>query len=44
MLSLLRLSIVSCVVSYLALGPVLNTKLVLGLGLDSLIILLIVEY
>ena len=43
-LSLLKLSIVSYIVSYLALGLVLGTKLVLDLGLGSLSILFIVEY
>ena len=43
-LSLFELSIVSYVVSYLALGSVLGTELVLDLGLDSLSILFIVRY
>jgi len=43
-LSGLRLFLVSYTVSYLVLGLVLNTKLVLDLGLGSLSILFIVEY
>ena len=43
-LSLFRLSIVSYIVFYLGLGLVLNTKLVLNLGLGSLSILFIVGY
>jgi len=43
-LSLLRLSIVSYMASYLALGSVLGVKSVLGLGLGSLSMLFIVEY
>jgi len=43
-LSLFRLSIVSYIASYLALGLVLGTKLVLNLGLGSLKILFIVKY
>ena len=43
-LSLFRLSIVSYVVSYLGLGLVLGTELVLDLGLGSLSILFIVRY
>jgi len=43
-LSELRLSLVSYIVSYLALGSVLGTELVLDLGLGSLSILFIVEY
>jgi len=43
-LSSLRLSIVSYIASCLALGLVLNTELVLNLGLGSLSILFIVEY
>ena len=43
-LSKLRLSLVSYIVSYLGLGLVLVTKLVLDLGLGSLSILFIVEY
>ena len=43
-LSLFGLSIVSCVVSYLGLGLVLGTELVLDLGLGSLSILFIVRY
>ena len=38
------LSIVSYIVSYLILGLVLNTELVLDLGLGSLSILFIIEY
>jgi len=44
MLSELRLSLVSYIVSYLGLGLVLGTELVLDLGLGSLSILFIVEY
>ena len=44
MLSLFKLSIVSYIVSYLALGLVLDIELVLDLGLDSLSILFIVGY
>jgi len=43
-LSSLRLSIVSYIASYLALGLVLGAKLVLGLSLGSLSMLFIVEY
>jgi len=43
-LSKLKLSLVSYVVSYLVLGLVLSTELVLDLGLGSLSILFIVEY
>ena len=43
-LSELRLSLVSYIVSYLGLGLVLGTELVLDLGLGSLSILFIVEY
>jgi len=43
-LSEFRLSLVSYIVSYLGLGLVLGTKLVLDLGLGSLSILFIVEY
>ena len=43
-LSLLGLSIVSYIVSYLGLGLVLDTELVLDLGLGSLSILFIVGY
>ena len=43
-LSLFGSSIVSCVVSYLGLGLVLGTELVLDLGLGSLSILFIVRY
>jgi hypothetical protein len=43
-LSLFRLSIVSYIVSYLGLGLVLDTELVLDLGLGSLSILFIVRY
>ena len=43
-LSLFRLSIVSYIVSYLGLGLVLGTELVLDLGLGSLSILFIVRY
>ena len=43
-LSELRLSLVSYIVSYLALGLVLGIKLVLDLGSGSLSILFIVEY
>ena len=43
-LSSLRLSIVSYIVSYLGLGLVLGKKLVLDLGLGSLSIFFIVEY
>jgi len=43
-LSELKLSLVSCVVSCLGLGLVLGTELVLDLGLGSLSILFIVEY
>ena len=43
-LSLFRLSIVSYMASYLALGLVLSIKLVLDLGLGSLSMLFIVEY
>ena len=43
-LSKLRLSLVSYMVSYLGLGLVLGTELVLDLGLGSLNILFIVEY
>ena len=43
-LSLFRLSIASYVASYLALGLVLGTELVLDLGSGSLRILFIVEY
>ena len=44
MLSELRLSLVSYIVSYLGLGLVLGIKLVLDLGLGSLSILFIIEY
>jgi hypothetical protein len=43
-LSLLRLSIVSYIVSYLGLGLVLGIELVLDLGSGSLSILFIVRY
>jgi len=43
-LSSLRLSIVSYIVSYLGLGLVLGIKLVLDLGLGSLSILFIIGY
>jgi len=43
-LSELRLSLVSYIVSYLGLGLVLGTKLVLDLGLGSLSIFFMVEY
>jgi len=43
-LSLLRSSVVSYIVSYLALGLVLNIELVFDLGLGSLSILFIIEY
>jgi len=43
-LSEFKLSLVSYVVSYLSLGLVLGTELVLDLGLGSLSILFIVEY
>jgi len=43
-LSKLRLSLVSYIVSYLGLGSVLVIELVLDLGLGSLSILFIVEY
>jgi len=43
-LSKLRLSLVSYMVSYLGSGLVLVTELVLDLGLGSLSILFIVEY
>jgi hypothetical protein len=43
-LNLFRLSIVSYIVSYLGLGLVLGTELVLDLGLGSLSILFIVGY
>ena len=43
-LSLFKLSIVFYIVSYLALGLVLDIKLVLNLGLGSLSILFIVRY
>jgi hypothetical protein len=43
-LNLFRLSIVSYIVSYLGLGLVLSTELVLDLGLGSLSILFIVGY
>jgi len=43
-LSKLRLSLVSYIVSYLGLGLVLGTELVLDLGLGSLNVLFIVEY
>ena len=43
-LSLFGSSIVSCVVSYLGLGLVLGTELVLDLGSGSLSILFIVRY
>jgi len=43
-LSSLGLSIVSYIASYLALGSILGTELVLGLGLGSLSMLFIVEY
>ena len=43
-LSLFRLSIVSYIVSYLGLGLVLGTELVLDLGSGSLSILFIVRY
>ena len=43
-LSLFGLSIVSYIVSYLGLGLVLGTELVLNLGLGSLSILFIVGY
>jgi hypothetical protein len=42
--SLFRLSIVSYIISYLGLGSVLGTELVLDLGLGSLSILFIVRY
>jgi len=44
MLSELKSSLVSCVVSYLGLGLVLGTESVLNLGLGSLSILFIVKY
>ena len=44
MLSELKLSLVSYIVSYLGLGLVLGIELVLDLGLGSLSILFIVEY
>ena len=44
MLSKLRLSLVSYIVSYLGLSLVLGIELVLDLGLGSLSILFIVEY
>jgi len=43
-LSSLRLSIVSYIAFYLALGLILGVELVLNLGLGSLSILFIVEY
>jgi len=43
-LSKLKSSLVSYIVSYLGLGLVLDTELVLDLGLGSLSILFIVEY
>ena len=43
-LSLFKLSIVSYIISYLALGLVLGIELILDLGLGSLSILFIVEY
>ena len=43
-LSKLRLSLVPYIVSYLTLGSVLDTELVLDLGSSSLSILFIVEY
>jgi len=43
-LSKLRLFLVSYIVSYLGLGLVLGTELVLDLGLGSLSILFMVEY
>jgi len=43
-LSGLRLSLVSYIVSYLVLGSVLDIELVLDLGLGSLNIFFIVEY
>jgi hypothetical protein len=43
-LSLFKSSIVSYIVSYLGLGLVLGTELVLDLGLGSLSILFIVRY
>jgi len=43
-LSRFRSPLVSYIVSYLALGLVLGTELVLNLGLGSLSILFIVEY
>jgi len=43
-LSELRLSLVSYIVSYLALGLILGIELILDLGLGSLSILFIVEY
>jgi len=43
-LSLFKLSIVSYIVSYSALGLILGIKLVLDLGLGSLSILFIGEY
>jgi len=43
-LSKLKLSLVSCIVSCLGLGLVLVTELVLDLGSGSLSILFIVEY
>jgi len=43
-LSKLRLSLVSYIVSYLGLGLVLDIELVLDLGLGSLSILFIIEY
>jgi len=43
-LRLLRLSIVSYIASYLALGLVLGAELVLNLGLGSLRMLFRVEY
>ena len=44
MLNEFRLFLVSYIVSYLALGLVLGTELVLDLGLGSLSILFIIEY
>jgi len=44
MLSKLKLSLVSYIVSSLVLGMVLSIELVLDLGLGSLSILFIVEY
>jgi len=43
-LSELRLSLVSYIVSYLGLGSVLGTESVLDLGLGSLSIFFMVEY